>query len=68
MIHFISRLALDYVWLLIILCKAEWWILHCRPLLVTALGYDAVKYTAWPQLRRAWWIRTAGAPAAEPDE
>jgi len=57
MIHFITWLAHWYMWLLIVLCKLEWWLLHCRLFIAAGLSYDAVRFTVWPQLHRAWWLR-----------
>jgi hypothetical protein len=60
--HFIGQAAYWYAWLVWGLLRIEWWLLHCRLFIAAVLGYDAVKYLAWPQLRRLWWLRVMPEP------
>jgi hypothetical protein len=64
-IHFIAVGVHWWVWLIIVLCKLEWWLLHYRPFIAAGCVYDVIKYTGWPLLRRAWWMHTMPEPAGE---
>ena len=65
MIHFIAWAFHWYVWLIIVLCKTEWWVLHCRPLLAAAAAWDLAMGTAGQLLKRAWWYLRTPEPAGE---
>jgi hypothetical protein len=56
MIHFIGWAAHWYVWLIIVLLKVEWWVLHCRPLLIAAISWDLLAGTVGRLARQAWWF------------
>jgi hypothetical protein len=54
-IHFLGVVAMGYWWFLVLLCKIEWWLLHCRPFIAAGCCFDLIWYTGIPQLNRLAW-------------